>query len=90
MGGSPVGHLAATDIEALQRQAAALAQLRRNVRGGRHAGEHVIAAIRAIYNRAIADGLLEASDSPAHRVGKPRRLSSTRRALTPEELEEIN
>ncbi|MEO3781522.1 site-specific integrase [Micromonospora sp. B11E3] len=82
--------IAATDVEALQREAAAGARLRRNGRGGRHAGEHVIAAVRAIYNRAIADGLLGVSDSPAHRVSKPRRLPSTRRALTSEELEEIN
>lgn len=57
---------------------------------GRHAGEHVIAAARVVYNRAIADGLIDASASPAHRVVKPRRLPSTRRALTPDELEEIN
>ncbi|MGW5577141.1 tyrosine-type recombinase/integrase [Micromonospora chokoriensis] len=82
--------IVATDVEALLRQAAAVALPRRNGRGGRHAGEHVIAAVRAIYNRAVADGLMDASDSPAHRVSKPRRLPSTRRALTPEELEEIN
>jgi hypothetical protein len=56
--------------------------LRRNNRHGRHAGEHAIAAARAFYNRAIADGLIGAADSPAHRVAKPRRLPSTRRALT--------
>src|SRR6266545_600264 len=58
--------------------------------GGRHAGEHVIAAARAMYNRAIDDGLLEPKASPAHRVAKPWRLPSTRRALTPDELEQIN
>lgn len=82
--------IAATDIEALQRQVAASALTRRNGRGGRHAGEHVIAAARAVYNRAIADGLIQPGSSPAHRVGKPRRLPSTRRALTPTELEDIN
>jgi hypothetical protein len=49
-----------------------------------HASEHVVAAARAIYNRAIAAGLIEQKDSPAHRVVKPRRLPNTRRALTPE------
>ncbi|MEW1584353.1 hypothetical protein AB0283_02735 [Micromonospora vinacea] len=39
---------------------------------------------------SIAAGLIDASASPAHRVAKPRRLPSTRRALTPPELEEIN
>ncbi|GGM58021.1 hypothetical protein GCM10011608_48730 [Micromonospora sonchi] len=82
--------VAASDIEAMQRQAAATARSRRNSRSGRHAGELVIAAARAIYNRAIADGLIDPAASPAHRVVKPRRLPSTRRALTPDELKEIN
>jgi integrase len=82
--------IAASDIEALQRETVASARWRRTARGGRHAGEHVIAAARAIYNRAIADGLLDAKASPAHRVAKPRRLPSTRRALTADELEQIN
>jgi len=82
--------VAASDIEAMQRQMAATARSRRNSRSGRHAGEHVIAAARAIYNRAIADGLIDAAASPAHRVVKPRRLPSTRRALAPRESEQIN
>lgn len=82
--------IAATDIEAMQRQMAATARSRRNSRTGRHAGEHVIAAARAIYNRAIADGLIDRGASPAHRVMKPHRLPSTRRALSPRELEDIN
>ena len=59
-------------------------------RNGRHAGEHLIAAARALFNRAIADRLLAADASPAHRVHKPRRLPSPRRALLSHELEEIN
>ncbi|SFE39163.1 Phage integrase family protein [Actinoplanes philippinensis] len=82
--------IAATDIEALQREAAATAVSRRNGRGGRHAGEHVIAAARAFFVRAIADGLIPASASPAHQIAKPRRLPNSRRALTPRELDEIN
>ncbi|MEW2475456.1 site-specific integrase [Micromonospora gifhornensis] len=89
-GDRPLDAVAASDIEALQRQAAATARSRRNSRSGRHAGELVIAAARAIYNRAIADGLIDPAASPAHRVVKPRRLPSTRRALTPDEMEEIN
>lgn len=42
----------ATDIEALQREAAATAVSRRHGRGGRHAGEHVIAAARASLRNA--------------------------------------
>src|SRR5439155_7536775 len=47
-------------------------------------------AARAVFNRAIADGLLAPGSSPAHRVLKPRRLPSTRRALNSDELQEIN
>lgn len=50
--------IAATDIEALQRETVGNAVSRRNSRGGRHAGEHVIAAARAFYVKAIADGLI--------------------------------
>jgi integrase len=89
-GTRPLDEIAASDIEALQQETVAGARRRRTSQGGRHAGEHVIAAARAVYNRAIADGLLEAKVSPAHRVAKPRRLPSTRRALTPDELEQIN
>jgi integrase len=82
--------IAASEIEAMQRTAAATAQSRRTSRHGRCAGEHVIAAVRALYNRAIADNLIDPNASPAHRVAKPRRLPSTRRALTTDELTEIN
>jgi len=81
--------IAATDIETLQRTLTATALRRRNYRGGRHTAENLIAAARAIYNRAIADGLLDPHASPAHRVAKPRRLPSTRRALTESELAQI-
>jgi hypothetical protein len=54
----PGARIAASDIAALQRQLTATARYRRTTRGGRHAGEHVVAAARAVFNRAIADGLL--------------------------------
>jgi site-specific recombinase XerD len=89
-GTRPLDRISASDIEAMQHQMAATARSRRNSRHGRHAGEHVIAAARALYYRAIADGLIEPGASPAHRVAKPRRLPSTRRALTAHELDQIN
>ncbi|WP_435124080.1 tyrosine-type recombinase/integrase [Micromonospora tulbaghiae] len=90
-----LGHLrldevTASDIEALMRQVTATARSRRTGRQGRHAGEHVIAAARAVYRRAIADGYIALAASPAHRVAKPRRLPNPRRALTPSELQDIN
>jgi hypothetical protein len=86
----PLDTISATGVEAMQHQMAATARSRRNSRHGRHAGEHVVAAARALYNRAIADGLNDVGASPAHRVAKPRRLPNTRRALAPDELERIN
>ena len=89
-GSRRLDQISANDIEAMQHQMAATARSRRNSRHGRHAGEHVIAAARAMYNRAIADGLIAPGASPAHRVAKPRRLPITRRALTAHELGQIN
>ena len=63
---------------------------RRNGRGGRGASEHLIAALRCLYNHAIADGVIRAGDNPAGKVAKPRRLQSTRRAVPPDRIAEIN
>ena len=63
---------------------------RRNARGGRSAAEHLIAALRCLYKRAVADGFIAAADNPASRVAKPRRLPSTRRAVADARLAEIN
>jgi integrase len=89
-GDRPLDTILASDVEALQRQAVATARRRRNSRGGRQAGEHIISAARVVFNRAIADGYVDRAASPAHLVSKPRRLPSVRRALTADELEEIN
>jgi integrase len=86
----PLDTVVASDVEALQRDCAEHAVWRSNGRGGRHAGENVISAARALFTRAIADGLIPLGASPAHQVRKPRRLPSPRRALTPAELAEIN
>jgi integrase len=64
--------------------------IRRNARGGRGAAEHLIAALRCLYNHAIADELINETDNPAKKVAKPRRLPSTRRGLPDSRLEEIN
>ncbi|GLZ01612.1 site-specific integrase [Actinoplanes sp. NBRC 103695] len=62
---------------------------RRNARGGRSAAEHLISAVRCLYQHAVADRLIAASDNPAARVAKPRRLASTRRALPDHQLADI-
>jgi integrase/recombinase XerC len=63
---------------------------RRNSRGGRSAAEHLIAALRCMYNHAEEDGLINPADNPARKVEKPRRLPSTRRAVADKRLAEIN
>lgn len=63
---------------------------RRNARGGRSAGEHLIAALRCIYRHAEDDELINHTNNPASKVPKPRRLPSTRRAVADTRLAEIN
>jgi integrase/recombinase XerC len=63
---------------------------RRNARGGRSAQEHLVAALRCLYQRAVDDGLIAEADNPARKVAKPRRLPSTRRAVPDNRLAEIN
>ncbi len=54
---------------------------RRNTRGGRSAEEHLVAALRCLYKRAVDDGLITEAGNPARKVAKPRRPPTTRRAL---------
>jgi site-specific recombinase XerD len=63
---------------------------RRNARGGRSAQEHLVAALRCLYRRAVEDGLIAEADDPARKVAKPRRLPSTRQAVPEARLAEIN
>jgi integrase/recombinase XerC len=63
---------------------------RRNARGGRSAQEHLVAALRCLYQRAVDDGLIAEADNPARKVAKPRRLPSTRRAVPDIRLGQIN
>jgi integrase/recombinase XerC len=63
---------------------------RRNARGGRGAAEHLIGALRCMYNHAVADRFLAEAENPAARVPKPRRLPSIRMALPDGRLAEIS
>lgn len=80
----------ALDIRQLAERVKTNVVVRRNARGGRGAAEHVIAALRCVYNHAVADGLIAEHENPARRVPKPRRLPSTRRGLPDARLAEIN
>ncbi|QIZ37862.1 site-specific integrase [Saccharopolyspora sp. ASAGF58] len=80
----------ALEIKHLTEQIRSQVVVRRNARGGRGAAEHLIAALRCLYNHAIADGHINETDNPARKVPKPRRLPSTRRGLPDSRLDEIN
>jgi hypothetical protein len=80
----------ASDILALQQHVIATVQPRRSGRGGRHAGEHLVRALRNLYRLVVRDELISDRHNPALAVPLPRRLPSTRRALTASELAEIN
>jgi integrase/recombinase XerC len=79
-----------SDIQQLVEQVKGQRVVRRNGRGGRSAAEHLIAALRCLYNHAVADGYLSEADNPARRVTKPRRLPATRQAVPDTRLAEIN
>lgn len=63
---------------------------RRNARGGRSAGEHMIAALRCLYRHAEDDNIISSANNPARKVAKPRRLPSPRQAVADTRLAEIN
>lgn len=69
------------EIKQLAEDTKSAAVARSNSRGGRTAAEHLISALRCLYKYAAADGLIAEGDNPATRVAKPRRLTSTRRAI---------
>jgi integrase len=81
--------ITALEISALCEQARTTAVARRNGRGGRSAAEHLTGALRCVYSHAVADQIITASQNPAARVAKPRRLPSTRRALPDQQVQQI-
>lgn len=78
------------EIKQLAERTKVQAVIRRNSRGGRNAAEHMISALRCVYQFAVDDGLILEGDNPARRVPKPHRLPGTRFALPDHRLSEIN
>lgn len=79
-----------TEIGQLAEEVKANIVVRRNGRGGRSAVELFVAALRCLYNHAVADGLLDDADNPAIKVKKPSRLPASRFALPASQLLKIN
>ncbi len=78
-----------SELRQLAEQTKKNALVRRNSRGGRSAAESLIAAARCVYRHAEEDGYIRPDNNPARRVSKPRRLASTRRAISDNHLAEI-
>ncbi len=89
-GGRRLDEPTPSEIRQLMTYVKAHVVARRNARGGRSAEEHLVAALRCLYQRAVDDGLIGEADNPARKVAKPRRLPSTRRAVADTRLAEIN
>ncbi|MFD0364761.1 tyrosine-type recombinase/integrase [Nocardia sp. GCM10030253] len=73
-----------TEIQQLvtEYQARAAAAPRSNSRGGRAAAAQMVSAIRKLYRHAEQDRLIHPLENPSVKVPRPRQLSSTRHALT--------
>ncbi|WP_232840353.1 MULTISPECIES: tyrosine-type recombinase/integrase [Nocardia] len=80
----------ALELQALVQKTRTNAVVRRNGRGGRSAAEHMVAAIRCLYKFAEKDHLISRAQNPSNDLDKPRRLPSSRRALSHRQLTEIN
>jgi site-specific recombinase XerD len=89
-GGRHLDEVTPSEIRQLMTYVKANVVARRNARGGRSAAEHLVAALRCVYQRAVDDGLITQEDNPARKVAKPRRLPSTRRAVPDTRLAQIN
>src|ERR1035437_9371589 len=63
---------------------------RRNARGGRSAEEHLVAALRCLYRRAVDDGGIGEGGKPARQGVTAGALPATRRALPDTRLAQIN
>lgn len=85
-----IDEISASDVLALQRQGVRANILRANSRGGRHAGENAVRAMRTFFRLAVHDGALPHGWDPTSKVRLPRRLPPTRRALTTKEMAAIN
>lgn len=79
--------IAVEDLLSVADEAARRGRLRRAGSDGRASRESCVAAVRAVFTRALKAGLV--TSNLALLVDKPRRLPNRRRALNPTELDEV-
>lgn len=81
-----VDDISSTDLKALVRSVQSAAVKRANARGGVGAAENCVAAMRAFWACAVADGFVKEDPTTPERLPKPKRPASRRRALTDDEI----
>lgn len=86
-GARPVSSLTSDDCHQVIEAAVRRAQERRPGATGRSTTETCVAALRAVFRRAVQAGLC--AENPAAGIDKPRRLDNRRRALTTDELDQV-
>jgi site-specific recombinase XerD len=86
-GGRRLDDLTVTDLQRVVDEAATRARRRRPGSTGRSSRETTVAALRALFARAVADG--HVTTNPALGLTKSRSTRSRRRALTDDELTEL-
>lgn len=86
--GRPLDSVLAPEIEGLRNRVTKAAMRRSVTRNGASAGEALVSAARAVWQRGIDSGV--ATTNPARGVEKPKRTRATdRRAMSPSELEAL-
>jgi integrase len=85
-----VDDLMPSDILAFHQNVINAARRHPTNKGGRCAGETALRAMRRLFRLAILDGFVCRDNDPAAAVALPRRLPSTRRALSRTEIANIN
>jgi integrase len=79
-----------SELKELANEVQRRANERPNARGGHGAKSNFIDAVKYFYTNAIGDRYITAADNPAAALHKPRRHKSPRRALTFNQLTQIN
>lgn len=87
LGDKALSAVTVEDLLSVAEEAASRARLRRPGSDGRASRESCVAAMRAVFTRALKAGLV--TSNPALLVDKPRRLPNRRRALNASELDQL-
>ncbi|MFI1462505.1 tyrosine-type recombinase/integrase [Nocardia carnea] len=88
-GPRPLDEPTPTEVLQLMNRYKAGAVVRSNWRGGSAAARNFLHGVRRLYRLAEMDGLIASASNPAGKVPMPRKLESTRHALTPGQVSEL-